>query len=101
MRLLNELVLLDNDGVTDKAVIALARAIDERGLPNLEGVFMGGLYEDKVTGLGFGAISHALLRGCPRLEEIRLQCHNDGKFAEAIIEGMYKGAGRTVLIFTD
>lgn len=82
-----------NESVTDQGYIALARAIDIGGLSNLS---MLQIYRlAKLTGVGISAISLAVIKGCPQLEEIDLEGSGpgDGSHRDAIT-GMLEATGR-------
>lgn len=72
----------------------MARAIETRGLPMLDSFFMKGLRE--MTAMGIGAMAHAVIKGCPRLESIHLMNTGpDDSNHRDVITGMLEGAGRT------
>lgn len=54
-----------NRAITDRGIIALARAIGACGLPKLEELWVEGL--NKLTVVGCTAIAHAVRKGCPNL----------------------------------
>lgn len=96
MQQMEKLGLSWNAGVTDRGVIALARAIETRGLPMLVSFRMGGMTRDKVTLLGFSAIAHAVINGCPQLKEIALKglLNFDDDTLSNVVNGMVEAAGR-------
>ena len=76
MQEMEDFHLREVPGMTDKGLIALARAINARGLPNVRYFFIMNDHEErKWTALGFGALTLAFVLGCPRLQEIDF--HND------------------------
>lgn len=80
-----------------EGLVALARAIEARGLPKLE-EFSNGLYGQNYTARGFGALTLAFVRGCPNLFFLDLRCPDESRepdFVKAMIEGMLQVAGRT------
>jgi len=90
-----------NYGMTDKGLVALARAIDAWGLPKLQEVeiCMGG---GEYTALGFGALALAFVRGCPKMNHISLVCPDPGLDKTALktmIRGMLLAAGRTAEVY--
>lgn len=91
--------LSEASGVTDKGIVALARAIDEGGLAKLQQLDLGASPIKKVTALGFGAMFHAFIKGCPEATEIHMTCPagKDHALIEKMVKGMLQAAGRTVL----
>lgn len=98
---LGRLELSDDPGITDEGIIALAQAINARGLPALRTFSMVSLSED-VTILAFSAITHALVKGCPNLAVIRMR-RRGPKDATllAMIKGMLRAARRTAAVIVD
>lgn len=86
---------------TDEGIIDLARAIHERGLPELQALSLELL--ENLTALGFSAMMHAFVKGCPKASEIHIECPDEEQnFAifESMVNGMLRAAGRTVVWFT-
>jgi hypothetical protein len=56
------------------------------------------LNREMITFVGIGALAHAVIKGCPKLQEIYLtNSEFDEEFSaivNEIIEGMLRGAGR-------
>ena len=102
MQEMEEFNLSEVPDLTDKGLIALARAINARGLPNVRHFFiMNDGKERKWTVLGFGALTLAFVSGCPRLQQIDLVCPDRGQdmnFLNTMIQGMFQAAGRTVKV---
>jgi hypothetical protein len=75
----------------DIGIIALAQAIDTRGLPWLHDLEIDVVKGARMTFLGFGAITHALVKGCPQLRSLRLRSNGkiDGQL-QAMVEGMLR-----------
>ena len=97
LRKLKYLFICSNGRVTDEGIIALARAIDMCGLPEMRELKMTGLGEGKVKTLGLSAITHALIKGSPRLCIITMNCRANGAASlRPIVEGMLRAAGREV-----
>lgn len=65
---LQDFYLANNVHVTDQGILALARAIEARGLPMLETFTMDAM--DYMTTVGISAIIDALIKGCPKLKTI-------------------------------
>lgn len=102
MQEMEDVNLSEVPGMTDKGLIALARAINARGLPNVRQFFIQ--MDDKNrkwTALGFGALTLAFASGCPRLRKIDLVCPDRGQdmnFLNTMIQGMFQAAGRMVKV---
>lgn len=90
--------ITDDSGITDEGIIALAQAIDARGLPALKTFVMLRLSEN-VTILAFSAITHALVKGSPNLAVIRMRrCGPKDATLLAMIKGMLRAARRTAAV---
>ena len=78
-------------GLSDIGIIALADAIHARGLPGLQNIEIDVVNGARLTFLGFGAITHALVEGCPRLRLLRLRSNGkiDGQL-QTLVEGMLR-----------
>ncbi len=97
MNKLKVLNITKNKALTHQGFVYLARAIDARGLPMLETFRM-----QKILNVTLGsmcAITHALIKGCPRLKEIDFTdtgtwgTHGSRSYPGAI-QGMLEAAGR-------
>ena len=100
MQEIQDLNLGDVPGMTDKGMVALARAIDARGLPKMRLLDME-TYSQNYTALGFGALILAFVRGCPEMKCITLSCPNpvlDKAALQTMIQGMLQAAGRTAKV---
>lgn len=87
--------------MTDEGLIALAQAIDMRGLPVLQQFEMENQVEGKKTALGLSAITYALIKGSPQLKAIGIYCGEEGDaFLQPMIKGMLRAAGRPGSIAT-
>lgn len=97
---LKQLKVLDLCGscsVSDDGIIALAQAIDERGLPALQSVMVE--LDQKVSVLGCSAITHALIKGSPGFIKLRLpRTGEDAAFIRTMINGMLRAARRKASI---
>jgi len=62
LQLLN---LSGNRGMTNQGIVALARAIETRGLPLLKEFSLFKSTNDQVTLLWISAIAQAVIKGCP------------------------------------
>lgn len=63
--------ITQNHAITDRGVIALARAVETRGLPMLEYLHVELL--TGVTAAGYSAMAHAAVKGCARLRLLGLE----------------------------
>jgi Ran GTPase-activating protein (RanGAP) involved in mRNA processing and transport len=80
MEQLEELSLSSNSAVTKQGIIALAKAVDARGLPKLRALNLDGLVRetDDETVLGITTLVHAIAEGCLPLEEFTFDpAHSD------------------------
>lgn len=59
--------------MTDRGKIALARAIDARGLPKVQELEMEIWEEENYTALGFGALALAFVKDCPEMGNERFK----------------------------
>ncbi len=91
---LDAIYLDDNREVTDEGLCVLARAVEDagqQGLPALSHISATGL--KPVTGMGEGALAHALLKNCRRLKGFYLDNRNsDGVMDNVMVEGMVRAA---------
>jgi hypothetical protein len=68
-----------NGGITNQGIVALARAIEKRGLPLLKEFCLFEITDDHVTLLGISAIAQAVIKGCPSLTQICLMDSGPGR----------------------
>ena len=68
-----------NGGITSQGIVALARAIETRGLPLLKEFCLFEITDGHVTLLGISAIAHAVIKGCPSLTQISLMDSGPGR----------------------
>jgi len=102
MRHIQKLNLSGPLGATDEGIVALARAIDAKGLPELRQLKMGRF--NNVTAFGFSAMMLAFVKGCPKSRDIILTCPDEGRnFAifESMVEGMRWAANRWGVMWRD
>jgi hypothetical protein len=88
------LVFSADIAVSDRAIIALARAIDARGLPKLEAFSMKEMAPDKVTVVGVSAIALATTKGCPNLQRFHLINSYPDEDTLREVRGMLEAVGR-------
>jgi len=81
LKKLKQSCLPENDGITDRSVIALAGAIDTSGLPMLERFICKRL--DKVI-QGVSAIALAVIKKCPHIEKIGVKNYDSTRRAGMI-----------------
>ena len=77
-------------GATDEGIIGLAQVIDSGGLPKLKFLYLEHL--ENVTALGFSAMMHAFVKGCPKAELIFMECPDQAQVAtfEIMVNCMLK-----------
>lgn len=92
---LEELHICGNQGVTDSGIVALARAVNVRGLPMLEQ--MNCSCYDKVTIRGISAIALAVINGCPHIRMIKVKNFEKKDWSDMVrkvVTGMLEAVGR-------
>lgn len=88
-------------GATDEGMIGLAQAIDARGFPKLQRLYLK--QRENVTALGFSAMMHAFVKGCPNAKEIYMEGPDLGQnstIIKTMVNGMLKAARRKVVLRT-
>ncbi len=99
MQRIEMLDLSGADYVTDVSITALAQAIEARGLPNVRNFKIEGLHETEVTAIGFDAIARALVKRCPQLKEIYVECPRDfAVILDDLLKDLLRAAGRTARV---
>lgn len=95
---LKSLNISRNGAVTQQDIIALAQAMDVRGLPKLRTLVMIELVN--LTAAGISAIAHAVIKGCPHVEEIEVDSDHEDTLDD-ILEAVGTGSGRQCPLVRD
>ena len=85
LKQLKVLSLGENDGVTDRGVIAFAQATCTRGLPMLKSLHLERLEAATVSVVGIGSIALAVINGCPQLKYFCLR--GNSQIFRKLVEG--------------
>lgn len=89
------LSLSANIATSDRGIIALARAVETRGLPMLEGFVMDMRNSNDMTIEGISAIAFATIKSCPKLKQMRLLHSRPNKqTVKLVVKGMLEAVGR-------
>lgn len=94
MEQIRDLSFAENDDITDEGINVLARAVEAHMLPLLEYIYIMELKGMTITGIR--AIGHAVIKGCPQLEDFTLEHDEVDKIN--VLQCLLKAAGHKATV---